>query len=142
VIATWFPDRTVNKLTKTAIAHAAELAFAFDHAFAFAFAFDLAFDLELSHPPNARLVVNMVRHEDTDDDDDQSGDRHGEACDAIATTDPWMVGECAGQKAHRMASDTEWDLQVAAQAAQDAEWKEARRRLEVCAGLVAVAVAA
>lgn len=127
MIATWFPDWTVNKLTKTAIAHAADLSLAFDH--------------EVSCTPDARLVVNMLRHEYTDYDDDQCAARHSEACDAIAATYPWLADECASQNARRMAEDAMWNDAIAAQAAQDAERAEARWRLIEASKVVAKTLA-
>ncbi len=127
MIATRFPGWTPDKLTKTAIAHAADLAVAFDH--------------ELSCTPDARLVVNMLRHEYTDYDVDQCGGRHAEACDAIAATYPWLADECASQKARRMAEDRECALYLADHAAQDAERKEARRRLIEASKVVAKTLA-
>lgn len=115
MIATWFPNWTVNKLTKTAIAHAVDLAIERGH--------------DPSCAPDARLVVNMLRHEYTDYDINQSAQRHAEACDAIAGMYPWLADECASQKARRMAEDAENTLRVAEQNARDAEWKEAKRRL-------------
>ena len=115
MIETWFPDRSANRPTKTAIAHADDLA--------------VAFDREPSCAPDSRLVVNMLRHEYIDYDMDQFAERHTEACDAIAAARPWLADECASQKARRMAADAECALMLAEQAAQDAEWKEAGRRL-------------
>ena len=103
MIATWFPDWTVNKLTKTAIGHASDPAIDRDH--------------EPSCAPDVRLVVNMLRHEYTDYDMDQSAERHAEACAAIAATYPWLADECVGQKARRMAEEAESALHVAEQVA-------------------------
>jgi hypothetical protein len=58
---------------------------------------DLAIQYEGEAPccDDHRLVVNMLRHEYTDYDADQSAPGHRAACEAIAARYPWLADECA-----------------------------------------------
>ena len=50
-----------------------------------------------------QLVVNMLRHEYSDYDRDQSQEAHREVCLAIARRFPWLAVECDRQIAKRVA---------------------------------------
>lgn len=52
-----------------------------------------------------RLVVNMLRHEYTSYDGDQSEERYYAANEAIAAQYPWLVDECERQSAIRRSME-------------------------------------
>lgn len=72
-------------------------------------ALDLAVQYEREAPScdDHRLVVNLLRHEYTDYDADQSAPRHRAACQAIAARYPWLAAECARQITARETAEQE-----------------------------------
>lgn len=85
MIKTWFPKADRDQLHRMAERHARNLELQRG-----------IFDMS----PNAsseRLIVNYLRHACTDYDNDQTQERHREACEAIAAAYPWLAEECARQ---------------------------------------------
>jgi len=58
-------------------------------------------------PAVETLTVNMLRHEFTSYDEDQSDRSHAAACRAIAAKYPWLAGECDRQSHRRAARERE-----------------------------------
>jgi hypothetical protein len=118
MIRTDFPDLSRKRLVRLARDHA----------------LDLALDRGYDDPENAgddRLVVNLLRHEFTDYDIDQSADRHREACEAIAARYPYLAAECARQVAARETA--EQDAQQFAEMYLMQQREHAERRREMIA---------
>ena len=86
-IRTSFPHRQRSLLEKLAIQSAIEV------------------NSSYRHKPDCskidRLIVNMLRHEFTDYDQDRSLSRFIEACNAISANYPWLNDECLRQIAKR-----------------------------------------
>ena len=87
-----FPDSSRKQLIRLAHAHAFDLAV------------DRGYD-DIGNATDDRLTVNMLRHEFTDYDLDQSAGRYREACRAIADRYPHLAAECARQIAAREADE-------------------------------------
>lgn len=77
--------------------------------------------------PTDRLIVNYLRHECTDYDDDQTAERHKAACEAIADRFPYLAEECKRQITRRGDTDRRLADEAACYEAQQREWKAARR---------------
>jgi hypothetical protein len=79
--------------------------------------------------PMDRLVVNMLRHEFTNYDENQTQEMHREACEAIAARFGWLGYECAKQIARR-AEEEELarDVNASQEAwlAEAAQWRRER----------------
>ncbi|MFD0353002.1 hypothetical protein ACFVHW_04520 [Streptomyces sp. NPDC127110] len=109
-VMTFFPRRMARtRLEKLAQKHASELNSFFEREPAF------------HGVPVERLVVNLLRHEYTDYDEEQTPDRHREACEAIAAAYPWVAEECERQIQRRTRAEKD------AERFQD--WFEAEREL-------------
>ena len=106
---THLPDLSRAQLERRALEHAIGMSVACGRPF------------EASN--SDRLVVNMLRHEFTDYDDDQSALAHKAACDAIKAAYPWLEAECDAQAARRKATDA-----FDAASIEMAEATERRRR--------------
>jgi hypothetical protein len=71
-------------------------------------AVELAFDRTPSDIDDVdRFVVNMLRHEYTNYDDDQSQEAHRFACEAIKVRCPWLSDECDRQIERRIQAERE-----------------------------------
>jgi hypothetical protein len=92
-IETFFPNWQGSKLEKIAVQRAIEV--------------NSYYDRDPDCSKTDRLVVNMLRHEFTDYDCDQSTSRFIAACDAISTHYPWLNDECRRQIAKRRKSEAE-----------------------------------
>jgi hypothetical protein len=90
---TWFPNCSRPHLERTALDHAIELAVASGRG------------VETS--ATDRLVVNMLRHEFTDYDDDPSVANFSSACRAIARRFSWLGQQCTRQVAQRRRAEVE-----------------------------------
>jgi len=86
-IKIFFPDWDRPKLEKIAVRHAIEV--------------NSCYDRDPDYSKTERLVVNMLRHEFTDYDNEQSASRFIAACTAIAAHYPWLSDECHHQIAKR-----------------------------------------
>jgi hypothetical protein len=91
---TRFPDWPRERLEKTAIRHACDVALHYARA-------------EVSDAPVDQLVVNMLRHEFTSYDESQTLESHGLACEAIAARYPWLADECRRQAEARARRERE-----------------------------------
>ena len=112
-LKTRFPDWPLGTLERTACEHAAQ--------------FYLAYGCDPDFANVDRLVVNMLRHEFTDYDDDQTRTSHAAACRAIAARYPWLGVECERQVKRRAeAQRIEAEF---ARMAEEMEREERRRRL-------------
>lgn len=106
-----FPNLSRHRLIKAARDHAVEL--------------EVSCGVQATDRDDVRLVVNMLRHEYTDYDADQSAPRHRAACEAIAARYPWLAAECARQIKVRAAAE-----QVNEQMIQEWLAEEERRRTQ------------
>ena len=114
MIQTRFPDWSRVKLETIARQHADEVALAYGRVGAETDDVD-------------RLVVNMLRHEFTNYDDDQIEHAHRLACEAIKARCPWLGDECHRQITRRAAAEQE----DAAFAEMAEHWERAEKaRLE------------
>ena len=91
---TFFPDWHRSRLESVAARHADEISFERG-------------GMGCECGDIDRLVVNLLRHEFTSYDDDQSAQAHRAACLAIKARFPWLADECERQIARR-ASDDAW----------------------------------
>ncbi|WP_369380482.1 hypothetical protein [Streptomyces sp. cg36] len=118
VINTWFPKNiSAARLERDAEKHAFELDFERSHIGA------------SDGVPADRLVVNYLRHQCTDYDDDQSGERHREACEAIALAFPWLAEECQQQIKRRVQADREAEEMAAAYEREQREQQLKRKEI-------------
>ena len=92
---TRFPSWSRSHLEKVALKHA----------------FDVSFDTGRDFDPTLsdRLVVNMLRHEFSDYDDNQSATNFSAACAEIAIRFLWLAPECERQMARRRENDAAAD---------------------------------
>ncbi|MEO6090523.1 MAG: hypothetical protein ABIQ18_46225 [Umezawaea sp.] len=77
--------------------------------------------------PTDRLVVNFLRHQCTDYDEDRTQERHRQACEAIARRFSWLAEECERQIERRARSEREGEEMVAEYERQQHE-SQAKRR--------------
>jgi hypothetical protein len=106
-IGTFFPKTSRNNLVRQARLHAIEL--------------------ENYETPDERAVVNYLRHEFTDYDDEPSQVRHRAACEAIAAQYPWLAEECARQIKRRAQQEAEEAAMLRAYEAEQARAQAERR---------------
>ena len=116
MIQTDFPDLSRKRLVRLARDHALSLAVDRGHD-------------DIGNDSDDRLVVNMLRHEFTDYDTDQSAGRHRDACDAIAARYPYLAAECARQVAAREADERDAAQFAEAYLAEQRQLAEQRRAL-------------
>ena len=115
-LRTAFPRWSRARLERVAREHAAAVAMAYG-------------DFADVTAPSERLVVNMLRHEFTDYDDDQSARRHQQACDAIADRYPWLRDECLRQVQARKEREHEaalWEVAARAEVERTRQWRRQR----------------
>lgn len=93
MIRTWFPKQSCDQLKRIAEVDALDVDTAYDRIGA------------SCNVPTDRLIVNYLRHKCTDYDEDQSSDRHREACEAIAERYPQLADECRRQIERRRETD-------------------------------------
>jgi len=119
-IKTFFPDWDRPKLEKIAVRHAIEV--------------NSCYDRDPDYSKTERLVVNMLRHEFTDYDNEQSASRFIAACTAIAAHYPWLSDECHHQIAKRRKTESERTAHLQmAQEMRDQEHQENRQRSDASA---------
>jgi hypothetical protein len=123
---TWFPKNgNAERLERDAERHAFELDCDRDRIGA------------SDDVPTDRLVVNYLRHQCTDYDEDQTQERHREACEAIAKRFPWLAEECTRQIKCRAAAERE-DEEMAAEYEAELAQLRAERRARVDASQQAI----
>jgi hypothetical protein len=111
----FFPDWSRVQLERTALKHASAIS--------------LAYDRDFDPSQTDRLVVNMLRHEFTDYDDNQSVGRFMKACSEMAVRYPWLSEECERQMLRRRQIDETaeaWGKMAEAQGQREAEERRAR----------------
>jgi hypothetical protein len=79
--------------------------------------------------PTDRLVVNFLRHQHTDYDEDQTQERHRQACEAIARRFSWLAEECERQIERRARSERESEDMAAEYERQQRERQAERREI-------------
>jgi hypothetical protein len=79
--------------------------------------------------PTDRLVVNFLRHQHTDYDEDQTQERHRQACEAIARRFSWLAEECERQIERRARSEREGEDMAAEYERQQRERQAERREV-------------
>lgn len=109
-IITFFPKASPDNLVRHARLHAIER--------------------ENYETTDERAVVNYLRHEFTDYDDDPTQVRHRAACAAIAAQYPWLVEECTRQIKRRAQQEAAEAAMLRAYEAEQAR-RQAERRAVV-----------
>jgi hypothetical protein len=109
-IITFFPKTSPDNLVRQARLHALER--------------------ENDETTDERAVVNYLRHECTDYDDDPTQVRHRAACEAIAAQYPWLVEECTRQIKRRAQQEAAEAAMLRAYEAEQAR-RQAERRAVV-----------
>ncbi|MFI0447002.1 hypothetical protein [Actinomadura sp. 6N118] len=127
MIATWFPtNASYDQLKRLAELHALDVDFAYDRIGA------------SNNVPTDRLIVNYLRHECTDYDEDQTSERHRAACEAIAKRYPCLAEECQRQIKRRHDKDEEIAAMVASyEIEKEQERAERRARVEASKRIIA-----
>ena len=108
-ISTFFPKTSRDNLVRQARLH--------------------AIALENYETPDERAVVNYLRHEFTDYDNNPSQARHRAACEAIAAQYPWLAEECTRQIKRRAQQEAEEAAMLRAYEAEQARAQAERRAL-------------
>ncbi|GGU40281.1 hypothetical protein [Streptomyces violascens] len=78
---------------------------------------------------DARAVVNWLRHQYTDYDQDPTAERHRDICKAIANRFPWLTEECERQVARRQEQDEQAANALDHLQTQEVQAREERREL-------------
>jgi hypothetical protein len=125
MIETWFPSVRRGGLERLASEHADALAMERGDS-----------------PPESdvaveRLMVNYLRHQHTDYDDDQTAQRHRAACEAIARRFPYLAEECARQ-IDRRAKEEAYSKGVLEELQRDAEERREQRAALIVASRTAI----
>lgn len=110
-----FPGWTRAKLERVAAEHAIEVA--------------LSRDGMPSQAQDDRLVVNMLRHEFTNYDNDPNQEAHRRVCAAIAEQYGWLHAECQRQihaRARQEESERSAFEYLQAQADAESRWRRER----------------
>jgi hypothetical protein len=126
-LRTYFPNWDRDKLISRAWQHVNDLAM--DRAWEVGASWTPTDNASDTEDHDLRVVVNMLRHEHTDYDDDQSNERHAAACRRISEKFPWLAEECERQIRTRKAQDEMYEDLAQSMAEQEREAKAARRNL-------------